>query len=96
MIKEFKIIIAENEDDMMSVEITSTGWNSLELDGIRSRLPRLIDEALTEKHTVVEDETKCACGENTQCECEPAEDVIDMQLRLVKELAWKLNKTDEK
>ena len=96
MVKEFKIIISENDDDIMTVEIASTGWSSLELDGIRSRLPRLIEEAFSKDHTVVEDETKCACGENTQCECEPAEDVIDRQLRLVKELANKLNKTDEK
>jgi len=77
MSKEFKIIIAENEDEMMSVEITSTGWNSLELDGIRSRLPRLIDEALTEKHTVKEDEEpetrECYCGHTDVCECGPKE-----------------------
>ena len=56
MRKEFKIIISENEDEMMSVEIASTGWNSLELDGIRHRLPRLIEEALSKDHAVVDDE----------------------------------------
>jgi hypothetical protein len=81
MRKEFKIIIAENEDEMMSVEITSTGWNSLELDGIRRRLPRLIDEALTEKHTVKDEEEpetrECYCGHTRVCQCGPNEDVSD-------------------
>jgi hypothetical protein len=81
MTKEFKIIIAENEDEMMSVEITSTGWNSLELDGIRRRLPRLIEEALSKDHAVVdeeqEEETKCYCGHTTVCQCGPKDDVSD-------------------
>lgn len=81
MSKEFKIIITEKGNGMMSVEIASTGWNGLELDGIRSRLPRLIDEALTEKHTVVDEEEpetrECYCGHTTTCECGPMRDSSD-------------------
>ena len=81
MSKEFKIIIAENADEMMSVEISSTGWNSLELDGIRSRLPRLIEEALSKDHAVEKDEEpetrECYCGHTRMCECGPNADEDD-------------------
>jgi len=76
MTKEFKIIISENEDEMMTVKIASTGWNSLELDGIRHRLPRLIEEALSADHAVKE-ERECYCGHTTMCECGPNKEEID-------------------
>ena len=81
MSKEFKIIISENEDELMTVEITSTGWNSLELDGIRSRLPRLIEEAFSKENAVEQEEEpetrECYCGHTRVCECGPKEDVSD-------------------
>ena len=106
MVKEFKIIIDENEDEMMSVSISSTGWNSLELDGIRSRLPRLIEEAFSKDHAVEREEEpetrECYCGHTRECECGPLEDAPEPldneQVRAVMELAKKLKtkKNNEK
>ena len=77
MSKEFKIVITDNEDSAFAVSITSTGWNSLELAGIISRLPDLIQEALREEEVLKEDEIMCACGESRVCECESSEDASD-------------------
>jgi len=78
MSKEFKVVIAQDENDTVTISVSSTGWNDYELAGIQAKLPKIVEDALQEQHAVVEEEKrKCYCGHTTTCECEPMRDSSD-------------------
>lgn len=46
MSKEFKIIVAEDDNAVISISVSSTGWNDFEIEGIKARLLSYVDGAL--------------------------------------------------
>jgi hypothetical protein len=78
MSKEFKVVIAEDGNETVTISVSSTGWNDFELAGIQARLLDYVKDALVEQNAVkAEEETKCYCGHTTVCQCGPNEDVSD-------------------
>lgn len=76
MTKEFKIIIAEDGNETVTISVSSTGWNDFELAGIQARLLDYVKDALAEQNAVKkEEETECYCGHTGVCQCGPKEDV---------------------
>jgi hypothetical protein len=79
MSKEFRVVIAEDANDTVTISVSSTGWNDFELAGIQARLLDYVKDALVEQNAVKEEEEerKCYCGHTTICQCGPNEDVSD-------------------